>query len=335
MTPREAIADALFQFDGLTLGRPDVSDERSTRDNTTLEQYAEHARSIVRQSAPPMKLPAAQIIHAIRWFVGNDEAWSDSTIRSYRAALFCLLERASSMGLFDPHQSKGLCEFLTGEKYTLPKPRDKRLEPRTSARKRKAFDLHERASLMHYLANQKTPTAKVLCGLVHFGPELGLRFCEWLTAAVRGDVLIVKCAKATNGRAIAAERLIDLASYSELDRTALRGLLRSMKASVAEAGDEKKLHGRLAKALARACETLKIRKIALYTLRHQALATAKRSLNSREVAALAGHKTTRTASRHYASRRSGWKVPQRIVPTLEMVKLVLERGSSQSTPAFR
>ena len=83
-------------------------------------------------------------------------------------------------------------------------------------------------------------------------------------------------------------------------------------------------HERLAKHLARACKNkkLRLRIVPLYTLRHQALATAKRFLIAAEVAALAGQACETTATRHYAKSRSGWSEDPRVRPAMRVVALV-------------
>jgi len=87
------------------------------------------------------------------------------------------------------------------------------------------------------------------------------------------------------------------------------------------------IHDRFAKALAAACDACKIRRISLYTLRHQSLATAKVTMAPEEVAAFAGHGNVNTAFTHYARRRSGWDVKPAVAVSPAEVALV--RGEFQ------
>jgi hypothetical protein len=82
-------------------------------------------------------------------------------------------------------------------------------------------------------------------------------------------------------------------------------LLVRLKARAAEIGF-KRLWQRMASLIARACKRIKIARVSLYTSRHQGMANAKAWMSDEQVAAAAGHKTTRTAALHYAKRRSGW-----------------------------
>ena len=76
----------------------------------------------------------------------------------------------------------------------------------------------------------------------------------------------------------------------------------------AEAGGNwRKILGRLGERLARVCARLEICRWSLYTTRHVAIANWKRAgLSDAEIAALAGHSSTRTARQHYAGGRHGW-----------------------------
>jgi hypothetical protein len=81
---------------------------------------------------------------------------------------------------------------------------------------------------------------------------------------VLNDHLIFDCAKRTNGRGIADGRAVDLGALRRVERLALEEFVGAMRAAAAEAGIWQRLHGRLAKALTRACVRLGIAPIALY-----------------------------------------------------------------------
>lgn len=72
--------------------------------------------------------------------------------------------------------------------------------------------------------------------------------------------------------------------------------------------------------------------ICLYTLRHVAIATAKRWLGPSEVAALAGHVSPAIARRSYAPKRSGWRrMQQSVIPDEASV----DRAPAPPKVAFR
>ena len=59
--------------------------------------------------------------------------------------------------------------------------------------------------------------------------------------------------------------------------------------------------------IARACKRIRIKRLAPYSTRHVGMATAKIWMSPAEVAASSGHKTTATATKHYARRQTGWR----------------------------
>jgi integrase len=175
----------------------------------------------------------------------------------------------------------------------------------TSGLKRKRLPHAECERLVVHLLSGHTRTQRLLAGIVALSAILPMRPCEWATASVvRGSLRIV-CAKCTNGRGIARMRLVEL---DETLAKAASNTVRAFRKQLSEAGSLRRFHARLSKALTRACVEAKIAPICLYTLRHQALATAKRFFPAEVVAALAGHASVVTATRVYAKRRGGWSV---------------------------
>lgn len=329
MQTKTDASSTLFRFDGQAQGRRDITGEARTREASTLAIYAKHARSLFKQAGQFSEKPTGkQIGEVVRWFVQRDGEWEKSTIRSYRASLCCVVEQAASTRLIDPAEARALSAILeTADTSGAPTPR-RGGALRTSSKKRKSAPETELRALRDHFAKRRSDVAVLLRGLMHFGPQLGLRPIEYADATVLDQVLQVRCAKATNGRGLAPTRTIDLRDVPERELAGLRSFLVVFRRVLADAGSWARLHASLARALSRACDSLGIAKVSLYTLRHQMLATAKRSMTPKEVAALAGHKTTKTATQHYARRRSGWKRPLRVCPTPDMV----ERVSSPPTP---
>jgi integrase len=152
--------------------------------------------------------------------------------------------------------------------------------------------------------------ARLLLALVTVSPVLGLRPTEWVGARVDGLRLIVPCAKVTNGRGLAAERPLVLGGLHESIVLAVRVVIDLMPQALdAHGGNWRRVLKALAERLARACETATVRRLSLYSFRHVAIATWKaRGLPPAVIAALAGHRSTRTARSWYAGGRDGWEV---------------------------
>jgi hypothetical protein len=160
--------------------------------------------------------------------------------------------------------------------------------------------------------------------------RLFLRKVEWQTAAVQNGFLVIQNAKATNGRSFGPERRRDLSNYGSDGVTNLRGLLTILSGLADSPEGFKKLWGRLASRLARVCEKVGIKRVAPYTTRHVGMANAKSWMSPAEVAASAGHKTTATATSHYARRRTGWgaNVERVAGPSPEDVEKVIRSPKS-------
>lgn len=238
------------------------------------------------------------INEVIAWFCRQDCRWAASTIRQYRAALRCALEltrlHPSVRERLERLMAKGPAPRVSGPK-------------RTSARKRKSFSPQEFSRLIQYLRRTRRPDDALIAPFLGFGILLFLRPSEYLQACIEGNILYVKNAKSTNGRGNGEYRARDLAPLGEAPIGKLDLFLRNLRKAVDAAGGWRVLHGRLAARLARACRTLNIRRVSLYTLRHVGMATAKLHLGAREVAAAAGHASVATTTSHYAKRRTGWR----------------------------
>jgi integrase len=296
-----------------------------TRTPATIAQYRKAAAQLIRRSDPDVDGDDVyRLAHAIDWFASRHGAWSKATIRYHRAALRQAIDDLEAAVDVAPAVVGDLIERLS----VTPTPKGRREPKLASARKRKSFKQDERRRLVVALSRKHTSTARLLAGLLFFGPQLGLRPIEWRDAVLRGDGLFVRCAKNTNGRGLAPFRALTLSGFDQRAFAALGEFLAEFKREADRAGCWQRFHERLAKALARACAEIGVRKIALYTLRHCALATAKRAMSPREVAAFAGHASVRTAQQYYAKRRQGWrldKVPAR--PAAEMAAKV--RGNAR------
>ncbi|MEH2512270.1 hypothetical protein V1291_003624 [Nitrobacteraceae bacterium AZCC 1564] len=154
---------------------------------------------------------------------------------------------------------------------------------------------------------------------------LFLRPIEWQTAVVRDGYLVIRNAKATNGRSIGSERRRDLSDYGTDAVKDLSDLLARLRERGAQVGSFRHLWARLASRIARACQSIKIKRVAPYTSRHVGMANAKSWMSPWEIAASAGHKSTATATSHYAKRRTGWgpKAKRIARPSTEDVEKVI------------
>ncbi|MGY4458767.1 hypothetical protein [Bradyrhizobium sp. LB13.1] len=158
------------------------------------------------------------------------------------------------------------------------------------------------------LAGGLDDTDTVLSLMVALGPYLGLRPCEWLNTTILGNKMVVANAKSTNGRSAGKTRTILLDNVPEGIEHLVEQLIVGLRRLFDKLEENwRRLLGRLGERLARVCARLSIRRWSLYTTRHVAMANWKRAgFGAAEIAALAGHISTKTARNHYAGGRHGW-----------------------------
>ncbi|HVZ17124.1 MAG TPA: hypothetical protein VG897_08405, partial [Terriglobales bacterium] len=141
------------------------------------------------------------------------------------------------------------------------------------------------------------------------GRLTGLRPCEWFSAELiqrhpetGGLALLVQNAKAGGDRGNGDTRTIPLHSLDRVMTEAIRHHVSRCR----QAAEERRFntyYRKCSRALAAASRALwpsREKHYSLYSMRHQFSADAKSKLPAQEVAALLGHATDVTASRHYA-----------------------------------
>lgn len=266
------------------------------RTSKTEADYAKRVKQLFEQ-AKRDDVSVNDLVDVIGWFCRQHARWAPSTIRQYRAAL--LYDLASDATHFDDRTK--LSKALGAG------PRAKDGGPkRTSSKKRKSLRIEEFTKLVENLNRSIHADDKLILGFVALGAALFLRPIEYLNAEVIGTTIIVQNAKSTNGRANGVERERDLSTMPPGTLDKLKTFLAELKRAFLTTGDWRKLRDRLAARLARVCKTLGMTRVSLYTLRHVGIATAKTWMTPVEVAASAGHGSVRTATSHYAKRRTGW-----------------------------
>ena len=276
--------------------RTDATQRSVTRTPATVVAYRKRYISLCGLARVQM----TDLSGAVTWFAGEHDRWVKSTIRQYRAALLQVMEDAQ------PDLPLAAAEELSAILKLGPKPR--RSGRQTSARKRKSVPKSEFGLLLRHLKNRGGhPDDRLAARLLNHNVRLFLRPSEWGKAILDGTVLIVRNGKATNGRALGSHRRLDLTDYGARGLNDLSELLTVLQRRAQTAESFHRLWGKLASRIARACKEIGIKRVAPYSTRHIGMANAKSWMSPEEVAAAAGHKTTATASSHYAKRRSAWR----------------------------
>ena len=310
--------------------RPGTKRSKLQRTDDTIHRYRSlYARLIQIVAAEVGSRPNLEAM--VAWYSRCNGFWSASTIRTYAAALLQWID--------DLHQSNVLtsndAEFWQNQ-LNVRRPIARVGPARCAARKRKSCSPDEIKMLRSFLLRRAHPDDLLLARLLTHGCMLGLRPSEWARATLNGSILTIVNSKCTNSRACGTHRKIILGDHYDAPatRASLRSLCSEMHTRIGGNGStavhRRRVISGLAARLRRACVKMLIRPLALYSLRHVALATAKKMLTACEVAALAGHATDRTAGQHYARRRSGWSLPTSPArPTSETISRVRLSGKAE------
>lgn len=239
----------------------------------------------------------------------DDPKWilRPSTTRSYKARVIKCIEGEVAAGRCDYQSAiEGIerTAELLNRRRGNPEARTSRLKCMDVTKEESqliADDLRTRVSIKRDIVNE------VLLLFVQVAPCFGLRPCEWQSTRIVARTLVVLNAKSSNERAPGSNRCISLERASEQTVLGIERLIEMIGTLVERHGSWEKVHGILAERLARICRRLRLVRISLYSLRHAAIATWKKAKLGRiEIAALAGHISIKTASRHYAPAKHGW-----------------------------
>jgi hypothetical protein len=280
------------QMDSI-INREDATGRVATRTAETEKDYERRYESLCKRAG----VDPSDLAGVVAWFLTNDDEWSASTVRQYRAVISVAIE-AKEIGL--------AAQDLLQRVKQRPRPR-KTGPRRTSALKRRSIPRRLFRRLIDKLMEGHHPDDKLAARLLSHNVVLFLRPGEWLGATIGGNVLTIKNEKATNGRGLGTHRQLDLRDYGEDGVGDLTDLLATLKSQVDDVESFRRLWAKLASRIARTCRQIRIKRVAPYSTRHFGIATAKRWMSPAEVAASAGHKTTVTAGTHYARRQTGWR----------------------------
>ncbi len=279
----------------------------------TEESYRKTYLRLCRRCGADVSVDRIGLLEAVTaWWQAHSGLWRPATIRQYRAAILAEADALSLSSRWTPdHKAK----YANLSKES-PLPRDRAAPRRTSAKKRRTVREKEIRKLATAAAGTKDRTGFMLAGILVYGASVGLRPCEWADARIVDGTLAIRSAKTTNGRGIES-RFIEISILGAEKVARFSYFLNVLHEEIGTYGWSK-IYRRLAKRLYRLCKKIGIPVISLYTVRHQALANAKRALDRVDVAALAGHVSVRTAATHYARRRNAWRPKPILRPTPEM-----------------
>jgi hypothetical protein len=282
-----------------------------TRHPTTEAAYRKRYAGMERTLARKLQEPHVEVYQVIDNLRDRAKKLASRSYYLYRAAVFQILRDQFLSECISIESAKNLAERLR-EPIDRTSSASETRKGRRPVRRR-SISTGTRAVLATILRARPSATAQNLSEMLQYGPELGLRPCEFFGAQLVGRTLFIKAAKVSpqNGRGIAAERPLELLEeeFSETDLDAIGSLVESLNAELdAVGGDRTKLVRRYGDMMRRVRgQVASARRVTIKTMRHQAKANLSRAGYSREeISAILGHRVTDTADKHYGLANRGW-----------------------------
>lgn len=256
-----------------------------------------------------------------RLFVKYEATWQAATARLYRAAIIYVFERLQSRGALGIPEARAALLARSCDEETARRLREqlreerrdaKRRSPRTATQKVKRFSKQDAEKLLEDLLRARSRWGRLAARWFFVGSLTGLRPAEWKDVRIGTDergqeVLLVRNAKSTNGRAHSEYRTLSLAGLSDNQRAAVLVHVGTVR-SCTSAGQFERLYDACRQIVRRKADALwprRARHPSLYTARHMFAADAKAMFDQVTVAALMGHASAETAGKHYAPAWSG------------------------------
>lgn len=260
------------------------------------------------------------------WLSDCSTGWSKATFRLYKNALAGYLWIYGTVDMIDavkeiPHKKTS---------KSISKTKAKR---NTSQQKSKAISQSDFLCILKELSGKKSNYSDLLANWLFCGVLTGLRPIEWHSAKVirneNGVFLIIENAKNSNQRANGDTRTLNLGSleFEEVQKIEKHAsLLSSM--SIDKYQNTYEQCSNLLYRITRKIFPFRKTFPTLYSARHQFSANAKGSnLNLSEIAALMGHATDETATRHYGKKKS-FQANTKVSPIKEEVETVRRKAKT-------
>jgi hypothetical protein len=237
------------------------------------------------------------------------------SLRQYIAAILQLYRDMHDAEKLDLERARAAVRRLrSAERAHRSTARSIKLPVRCGARRARKISVEERNQLVAASKAHRTATAKIVAGVLRYGPFVGIRPWEWPSAELRGNTLVVRSAKFSkeNRRGLDAIREIhlDTQHFTPGHIAELSELCATFQSELwCCGGDREKLMRRAQRMLRRIRETAKVDRVVLKTTRHQARSNLREAgMPKAEIAAVLGHASA-VSGQAYGVRRAGWDVP--------------------------
>lgn len=249
---------------------------------------------------------ALSIIYTAVWASKKwTKIWLQSTWKLQRNALIYYAEVDFEKGVINKEQLEKIKKLLRASRSDQAKNSGK-----TSNKKKKSISLSEFKTLDLELKKTRSRWANPTRIFIRSGKYTGLRPIEWKNAKLdeKSKILYVKNAKNTNGRSLGEMRTLSLHHLNEDQIKDISLHLKIVAAMIEKNMWDLYYQGcsSLLRRISRKIWPNKKKYPTLYSCRHQFAADMKASgCTKKEVAALMGHASERTAESHYGKKIHG------------------------------
>lgn len=259
-------------------------------------------------------------VAAAQWFLNSHGRWSLAYIRRTAAALSQRIELLGESELIPSSQARALLDALKNKR-----PQSKRQKRRLA----KSIRMADLRRLIEFFRDQGDRLSVWIAGYLQVASRIGWRPGEMVSLWLDGKNLCAFAEKHTNERSLCGICEIGLHEYPRHLIEKLAAWILETERLANEHGGRWKLRDLVKKRISRACEKLGIRTISLYTLRHVAIASMKKSgLTREEIAVIVNHACTRTATERYGKARTGTKRAKKMF-RIDPWRVSLIRGNAR------
>lgn len=276
-----------------------TEDEYEHRLTQFLHSVNEHLGKPIGSSVSPTEVAD--------YFQLKSNEWLPSTLRFNRAFIMRWMDTL----LLQQPESETLKQAINTIRETRAKKNRKTDQKSTSSYKAKSIPQDHLKAMIDHCKTLRSEWATKAINYLQANILTGLRPCEWETALwVDTTTLIIRNAKATNGRANGPTRMVTISAEDPLYEATKQHFL-DLQAWRTAGGEFDKYYENARKAIQRVNRSLwptrTKRHYTLYTGRHQFAANEKAGGASKaEIAENMGHASDETAAKHYGKGRSGW-----------------------------
>jgi integrase len=291
------------------------------RSPKTESDYRRRFAGMAVTLANKLGVPHVEVDQVIEDLRGRAPTLMKRSYYLYRATILQQLRDLYVAGAISDVEAAKLVERMK------PAARPVVSKTRKMSNRRRHFRPETQGALVSILSRRRSETAQNLAEMLEFGPEIGVRPCEFFGCRLEGRTLWISSAKFSeaNERGIAESRPLELLQLNDHELKELANLIERLNLELQAVGGNRTQLVRRYSALMRRTRDLvsTASRLTIGSTRHQFRANlAKAGYSREEVAAAMGHAVATTAETHYGHKSRGWSLKENRRPISVPANLV-------------